>query len=223
MCELPSLLVPGRPDTRPHSAEARPLQEEAPTRRRAGSQSSNGSPRGGADAAWACAEVGIRGQDRKSGGGAWLQAGRSLDTPGPRHLCPSPQPELRGPAAARGNSPARAVGQGVSARARLCWLEGAKVRSASAKAKGRGISARAQTLWPRLGARLLGCAPNQAAGRGGAAHVRNCWRKWLALVRLALGVPLEVFLGPARLGDMPGLWRGNSPGVSFSRPTRLPA
>lgn len=38
LCELPSLLVPGRPDTRPHSAEVRPLQGEAPTRRGAGSR-----------------------------------------------------------------------------------------------------------------------------------------------------------------------------------------
>lgn len=70
--------------------------------------------------AWACAEVGIRGQDRKSGGGAGFQAGCSLNTPRPHHPCPPPQPELRGATAAKGNSPARTVGQGVSARARLC-------------------------------------------------------------------------------------------------------
>ncbi|ELK08879.1 RCC1 and BTB domain-containing protein 2 [Pteropus alecto] len=57
LCELPSLLVPGRPDTRPHSAEARPLRGEAPTRRGAGSRTEQQRrPKGGADAAWACAE-----------------------------------------------------------------------------------------------------------------------------------------------------------------------
>ena len=59
-----------------HPAEARPLQGEVPNRRSAGSLPHRGSDAGGgADTAWACVEVGIRGPHRKLGGGAGVESG----------------------------------------------------------------------------------------------------------------------------------------------------